>query len=469
MKHVLFSIIVTSFFTFSYSQSDNNSYEQWRLLITKGDNALKEKRLDSAKVYYLKAKDLSNNDLKDHPAYILSLGRLISNSSQLQLEDYTNGFITDIALRTNAIFGDSHPFSIYVKDSLLDSKAYVSGKKNLANSYYNQLDSLFETMDKKAETITPFAKELALYCFMVGENQNSVYYFYYWEPHKNTGYDSYKNIHILSNLNKANELFNANLSEEAESYLISAYNIMDTEMILKEAHGFQIQDKLFHYYRNQKDYKNASYYGLYLDDYYKNKFGEESNEYVYILNELGYSQEMQKNDEFAFPYYSLAKIIIINNLDKDYTAYDAVKANYINSLQIQNKSDEILEFYKEEIQLFNVSKIYNEKYLKALSAYKEIANTNNDYIEHARIINLEIDYYHNETLYENGFINTVFELAGLYKYNSENKIAYQIIEKNITKLKLALKNSDYNAGEFYRSLAVFENSAPSLDKVNSNN
>lgn len=468
MKQVYIYVLFSISFAYTYSQNTNSNYEQWLSLLIKGDNALKAQQTDSAKIYYLKAKDFSAIHLRDHPAYMYSLDRLISNAKPLQLQNYTSNYLAEVQNRTQTIFGNAHPFSTYVSDSLVDLVAYMSGNKNLANTYYYKLDGFFEKTDKTDISIVPFAKELALNSFMTNQNQNGQYFFQYWKPHKNTGYEEYKNIHLICNLNEANTRFEENEPKEALTYLIRAYTIMETDSSLEDLYGFDIRDKLFHYYRDTKEYDLATYYGLNLDDYYKTNFGEISSDYVYILNEIGIAHYMQKNNEYANVYFNLAMQIILTNLDKEFTAYHAVKDNYINSLQIQNKPDDILAFYKKEILLYEANKIYNTNYLKALKDYKQIASNRNDNIEHTRILNLEIEYYELKNLYESDFITAIFELAGLYLYNSENYVATQIIDKHRTKLELALKNSDYNVGEFYRSMAVFENSRTNRDQEETN-
>lgn len=465
MKQVFFSILFMYSCAFAFAQNTDSHYEQWLSLILKGDQAIKEQQTDSAQFYYLKAKDFSAINLLDHPVYMYSLDRLISNAIPLHLEEQTKNYLKDVETRTNTIYGASHPFSNYVSDSLMDVQAYLSGKKSLVNDYYNELDNQFEAQDKNNKAIAPFAKELALYSFMISENQNAQYYFQSWEPHENTGYEAYKDIHLLCNLNHSNTLFDANENEEALSYIIRAYKIMETDSVLEKRFGINIRDKLFNYFRDIKDYELACYYAINLSDHYKNTFGETSNEYVYILNELAYSHGMQKNDELANVYYSLALHIMLTNLNKEFSSYPGIKDNYIYSLQIQNKPEDILEFYKKEILFFTASKVFNENYIRALKNYKELVDIGNDDIEIVRILNLEIDYYNHKNLYESDFIKAVFKLAGLYVFYSEGNKVDQILDKNRTNLELALKNSDYNAGEFYRSMVVFENSRTNGDSM----
>ena len=80
MKQVYLYVLFSISFAYTYSQNTNSNYEQWLSLLIKGDNALKAQQTDSAKIYYLKAKDFSAIHLWDHPAYMYSLDRLISNA-----------------------------------------------------------------------------------------------------------------------------------------------------------------------------------------------------------------------------------------------------------------------------------------------------------------------------------------------------------------------------------------------------
>lgn len=449
----LFGVFLILLSTTLSSQSNIPDYDNWQAHLDLAEDALSSQNYKEAAIQYKAAKAIIDKSLYDHPAYMVTMDRIISEHHVFDTATPLSELLDDVQTRIETLYGKSHAVSIEMKNEI-DNGEIESGKITLGQVYFTTISNLYESSDKTSLYIKPMVKELMLRAYIYDDQESICHYAYNWNNLNDPEFKEYNQI-VFEAYYKSSEFFHK--SGDTKSRLICLNNawlfIPENEIFYKK-YAISITEHIYAINIDLGHIDEAADITEDITTLYNKYYGSRSDKLIILYNNLATAYARIDEYELAEKYSKKSIVNFWGRGDLDHDYYKTIRDNYFTiAHNVKNKS-ELLRLYEQEIVTYNRLSIKNENFALSLIDQNRLIGYDKSN-ENKKIENLIqiISYYIESNTLGTEYINAFFALSNIYSQREYIDKLTILINSNISTLIRAQQKSDWEYGEFYSMIA----------------